>query len=75
MPEAEGPHLHEWLSWLTILKYSAMLLVFCLCVMVYIGHQIAAGIDEGIDESVKNPKNILDKHSPAPQNQSRHSAP
>jgi hypothetical protein len=59
----------------TILKYSAMLLAFCLCVMVYIGHEIIAGIDEGIDESVKNPANILNKHSAELQNQIRHSAP
>jgi len=43
--------------------------------MVYIGHEIIAGIDDGIDESVKNPANILNKYSPEPQNQIRHSAP
>jgi len=38
-------------------------------------HEIVAGIDESISESVKKTKNILNKHSPAPQNQIRHSAP
>ena len=52
---------------MTILEYSAMLLVFCLCVMIYIGHEVVAGINEGIGESVKIHPNILNKHPTEPQ--------
>lgn len=49
------------------LEYSAMLLVFCLSVMVYVVHEVTAGISEGIDESVKIHPNILNKHPTEPQ--------
>jgi SNF family Na+-dependent transporter len=40
------------------LEYSAMVLVFCLCVMVYVVHEVTAGINEGIEESVKIHPNV-----------------
>jgi hypothetical protein len=51
----------------TIFEPIAMLLVFCLCVMAYIVHQVTAGIYEGIDEAIKRPANILNKHPTEPQ--------